>query len=413
MADNTELNPGVGGDVYASDDIAGIKFQRVKLVHGIDGVNAGDVAATNPFPVGTNDVVATGSLIVLNDSVILDTNGRANVAFQINYTVWTGQITFEGNSGDGWVAIFGYLAGTGQTKTAYTNPASGTIYRCTVAGFSQVRVRLSNENTGSATIYARASSHTSGVFLNFPLPQGANVVGQVGIDQTTDGSTNKVFIGNSPAVSVSNMVAQGLTDTQLRAAAVPVTGTFYQATQPVSIATMPSTPVTGTFYPATQPVSGTVEIGATSLAALETISVANFTDNGLTDTQLRAAAVPVSQPAATDWRSDMRRGQTLLFAAINASGIGDNTLVAADVTKKIKVLQYTLISAGIANVTFKSGAGTSLSGAMPLVANSGVASPFVSPAQGHLIETAVNQALVLNLSAAIAVTGHLTYILEV
>jgi hypothetical protein len=39
-----------------------------------------------------------------------------------------------------------------------------------------------------------------------------------------------------------------------------VTGTFWQATQPVSIATMPSTPVTGTFWQATQPVSiaGTV-----------------------------------------------------------------------------------------------------------------------------------------------------------
>jgi hypothetical protein len=37
----------------------------------------------------------------------------------------------------------------------------------------------------------------------------------------------------------------------------PVSGTFFQATQPVSIATMPSTPVTGTFWQATQPVSGT------------------------------------------------------------------------------------------------------------------------------------------------------------
>lgn len=37
----------------------------------------------------------------------------------------------------------------------------------------------------------------------------------------------------------------------------PVTGTFWQSTQPVSIASMPSTPVTGTFWQATQPVSGT------------------------------------------------------------------------------------------------------------------------------------------------------------
>lgn len=37
----------------------------------------------------------------------------------------------------------------------------------------------------------------------------------------------------------------------------PVSGTFFQATQPVSVASMPSTPVTGTFWQATQPVSGT------------------------------------------------------------------------------------------------------------------------------------------------------------
>ena len=61
---------------------------------------------------------------------------------------------------------------------------------------------------------------------------------------------------------------------------IAVTGTFWQETQPVSIATMPTTPVTGTFWQATQPVSGTVSIGtdgtvslsATTLSALENIS---------------------------------------------------------------------------------------------------------------------------------------------
>ena len=35
----------------------------------------------------------------------------------------------------------------------------------------------------------------------------------------------------------------------------PVTGTFFQTTQPVSLATAPTTPVTGTFFQTTQPVS--------------------------------------------------------------------------------------------------------------------------------------------------------------
>jgi hypothetical protein len=37
VADNTVLNPGSGGDTYASDEIGGVKHQRVKMEHGPDG----------------------------------------------------------------------------------------------------------------------------------------------------------------------------------------------------------------------------------------------------------------------------------------------------------------------------------------------------------------------------------------
>lgn len=51
MPDNTQLNPGAGGDVVASDDVGGVKFQRVKLALGADGVNDGDLCAANPMPI--------------------------------------------------------------------------------------------------------------------------------------------------------------------------------------------------------------------------------------------------------------------------------------------------------------------------------------------------------------------------
>lgn len=54
MADNTEINPGTGGDVIASDDIGGVKHQRVKMEFGEDG-SATDVSATDPLPVDTGD----------------------------------------------------------------------------------------------------------------------------------------------------------------------------------------------------------------------------------------------------------------------------------------------------------------------------------------------------------------------
>lgn len=52
MADNIELNPGSGGDIAAADEIAGAKYQRVKMTIGADGVNDGDVSGANPMPVG-------------------------------------------------------------------------------------------------------------------------------------------------------------------------------------------------------------------------------------------------------------------------------------------------------------------------------------------------------------------------
>jgi hypothetical protein len=50
MADNTVLNTGSGGDTVASDDIGGVKYQRVKIVIGADGSNDGDVHAGNSLP---------------------------------------------------------------------------------------------------------------------------------------------------------------------------------------------------------------------------------------------------------------------------------------------------------------------------------------------------------------------------
>lgn len=41
MANNTTLNPGSGGDSIATDDVSGVKYQRVKLVDGTEDSTAG------------------------------------------------------------------------------------------------------------------------------------------------------------------------------------------------------------------------------------------------------------------------------------------------------------------------------------------------------------------------------------
>lgn len=120
---------------------------------------------------------------------------------------------------------------------------------------------------------------------SLPLPSGAATETTLAALNTKTPALGQATMANSsPVVIASNQgavpvsgtfwqttqpVSGPLTDTQLRASAVPVSGTFWQATQPVS----------GTFWQATQPVS---------IAATVAVS------GPLTDTQLRASAVPVS-----------------------------------------------------------------------------------------------------------------------
>jgi hypothetical protein len=101
------------------------------------------------------------------------------------------------------------------------------------------------------------------------------------------------------------------------------------------------------------------------------------------------------------------------FAAISAASSGSNEIVAAVAGKRIKVLAYTVISAGSVSMTWRS-ASTAISGAMPLAANGGAAPSggSVSPLGNMpLLQTEVGEALNINLSSAVGVYGHLTYVL--
>lgn len=121
MADNTQvLDPsaiinGVG-DTIATDDIGGVKFQRVKMTLGADGVNDSDVSSANPMPVtaSSQNAVSTvnststllnagatftgiaedasrfGSVVV---AVKTDQVGSFAVQFSINGTDWDSTLT--------------------------------------------------------------------------------------------------------------------------------------------------------------------------------------------------------------------------------------------------------------------------------------------------------------------------------
>lgn len=109
---------------------------------------------------------------------------------------------------------------------------------------------------------ARAAGAQTGPVTGAPPPQ--HVICDSGCTGAVGGSTGQTTMANASSVVIASDQS-----------AVPVTGTFWQATQPVSLASVPShavtnagtfavqvtsaptTAVTGTFWQATQPVSGT------------------------------------------------------------------------------------------------------------------------------------------------------------
>jgi hypothetical protein len=63
LADNFTANAGSGGNSFASDDISSVHYPRVKLVHGADGTNDGDISTANPLPVRVLGSAANGCTI--------------------------------------------------------------------------------------------------------------------------------------------------------------------------------------------------------------------------------------------------------------------------------------------------------------------------------------------------------------
>lgn len=141
-------------------------------------------------------ISSNASLTGTSETLTLTLNGHANTTFQLSGT-WVGTVQFEAsNNGADWTPIFAFKAGDNVTpsSTATTND----IYRCTTAGFSGVRAIVTAYTSGTIVVTANATINTSGVFLNFPLPVGSNLIGAVNTSQI-NGTAIATGAGDSSA----------------------------------------------------------------------------------------------------------------------------------------------------------------------------------------------------------------------
>lgn len=117
MSDDVRLNVGTGGDLIAADDIGNVKYPRMKLVHGADGTNAGDVSTANGLPV---QVLATTF-----NSAISVTRPANTTAYAANDVVG-GAIAFTGS---GPVAGNVVITGIDLRYDAAVVPSGMTTFR--------------------------------------------------------------------------------------------------------------------------------------------------------------------------------------------------------------------------------------------------------------------------------------------
>jgi hypothetical protein len=187
---------------------------------------------------GTTQATPTGTVAMGRDpsniikTVSLDGSGNLNV------NLAAGSIT-------------GGNAAASPTGAAIPGSAGYTGYN---SGGTLVGVSTANP----LPVAQQGSVAVTGTFWQATQPVSGSV--SVGNFPATQAVSGTVSVGNFPATQA---VTQSGAWTTAISGTVPVSGTFFQATQPVSIASMPSTPVTGTFWQATQPVSIAAPIAVT------------------------------------------------------------------------------------------------------------------------------------------------------
>lgn len=104
----------------------------------------------------------------------------------------------------------------------------------------------------------------------------------------------------------------------------------------------------------------------------------------------------------------VREVQNQFFVPISVSSSGDNTIAPAAAGYQVRVVKYSLVCAGAVVVTWKSASAGAISGPMSFAANGGISEPSCP---SGIVQTAVGEALVLNLGGNVSVGGSVTYIL--
>lgn len=252
----------------------------------VDASGIVQVAVTSGGGAITNYALETGGNLaaIKTDTDKIPSQGQALAAASTPVVLPVAQITtltppaaitnYAQETG-GHLASIDTNTGT-QADTAYTS-GSGSIISILKGIFTKLAGTLATSRTwvlGSGTdSVTTVPSGTQAVSGTVTANAGTNLnTSALALDTTLTSGSQKTQVTNFPATQ-------------------PVSGTFFQTTQPVSLATAPTTPVTGTFFQTTQPVSVSI-IPQATLPATEVNGQTTGTTAG-TAVQLAANSLTV------------------------------------------------------------------------------------------------------------------------
>jgi len=239
------------GDVNVSIKHNGADPSSVRIG---DGTNLAAVTAANELKVSNpvlNVDTASSGTITGSSSVQITTTNYGCVAFTVAGT-WTGTITVElSQDNSTWYTTSYVSLASGNVSSTFTANTSGQV---NVVGYAYFRLKGATVATGTAIINIIASNKVGTVNMDHPLPAGSNNIGNINnitgtVSLPTGAATSALQTTGNNSLSSIDTKIPGLGQA-LMAASIPV----------VIASNQSAIPVTGTFYQATQPISGTVAV---------------------------------------------------------------------------------------------------------------------------------------------------------
>lgn len=257
----TTANAAINGNTKSINGVA--------IPYSVPVTGTDEIKASNPLPVSSTpaaDAVTTGTITIQDTGsssaagqasvnaitgtptaasyVSAALTGDTSVAVLITGT-WTGTLTFERSSDSGttWAGLGAHQSGSSITVGSVTGNGN---FISSVPGATNYRVRATAAITGTATVRLLATGAAGVVYINNPikildgagttnqatvkaastlaaatdpalvvtlspnlpsLPAGTNLLGKVGIDQTTPGTTNGVQV-NAALPAGTNLIGK-------------------------------------------------------------------------------------------------------------------------------------------------------------------------------------------------------------